>query len=138
MIKLALIILIAAIGVLFSKEIGKLFRTIAKKKSANLLLSLLITSALIIYYEPFVLAFLWKIKINFHQFGVFITQLLPGNPQFNLFVINSLFLTLCAILPAIIIKLWAIKSTQEFNFAYIISIFFWVFFAILVTAGYSY
>lgn len=138
MIKLALIVLISAICVLFSKEIVKLFRKIAQKKGTTLLLSLLISSVLIIYYEPFVLALLWKLKINFHQFGVFITQLLPGNPHFNLFIINSLLLTLFAILPAIIIKLWTIKSNQEFNFTYMISIFFWIFFAILVTAGYPY
>ena len=136
MLTIILVVVIGAIVVLFSQEFAELFKKLFTIYWVLLLLPLLLATAFIVYYEPWVYAALLSIQSFLLHLINLLASVLPFKMGANL-VITVLLLVLLSCLPVLLINLWfKRKRHHNFEYSYLTSTIIWLITTVLLVVSY--
>lgn len=137
MVVLSLIVVGCSIVVFFSQEFGNAFKKLFAIRGMKLLLPLILTTALIVYYEHWVL---WGL-LHFQTILQGCVTLFAGWLPFQTgasSVAKVLILFVSSILPVFALHVWLKKKTyQSFKHAYVTSTMIWLLVGILLIVSYQ-
>lgn len=123
---LALVVLVAAIVVLFSQEFIQLFKKIFAIKGAKLVLPLLVISWLIYTFDYLVLLVIYYYSDALNSVITFLSNLLPF--QTGAYpIVMILVLTTISVVPVIALEhyLWK-KNYKHYQYPYLTSTLIWI------------
>ncbi|KTD32990.1 hypothetical protein Lnau_2638 [Legionella nautarum] len=133
MLKVALVVLLSSIVVFFSKEFSDLFKKIFAIAGMKLLLPLLLVTALIVNFEPWIYMLLTHIQGFLWALSTKLASWMPFQRGAN-YVANILVLMAFSFLPVMGLQYWVKrKSYHSFPYEGLTITVLWLFFAVLLT-----
>lgn len=138
MLELASIVLLTSIIVFFSQEFGNMFKKFFAIRGMKLFVPLILASALVVNFEPWILAGLLSIKRVLHAILAWLQSMLPAY-SITLPALTIILLLIISITPVMGIDYWIRrKSRLGYRYKMLTSLVLWLFAAILLTVSFSY
>ena len=133
MLRVALVVLIGVIIVIFAREFGRLFKKIFSIKGMPFFLPLILATYLIVHFEEWVL---WGLlHIQYWLFGL--TALLAE--KIPIYLAKILIFIGFYLIPVFIINAWIKrKNYQSFKYSYLTGLVIWLVVATLLTLSQYY
>lgn len=131
LVELAVIVLLAAIVVFFSREFAEYIKKIFKITALALLLPIAIASWVLVYFNDSVLWFILTLRVKLNGIYAIMANWLAF-PYGN-YVAAVILLMILSVLPITLINVYYLRNSyREFPYSYIASAFVWILVLILL------
>lgn len=129
---LALVILLAAIFVLFSQEFIKTLKNIYSLRGAAVILPIALASWFIYKFNDWVLWAFYYSSEALNSIKTFLMRFIPFQSYASP-IASILILSICSVAPIFLLNIWAIKKTYKpYPYPYLTSTLIWIIVFILL------
>jgi hypothetical protein len=126
LVQLAIIVLLAAIVIFFSKEFGEYIKKVLNIPVLGLILPIALVSSLVVYFNDWVLWGVLTFRYKLH--ACYLTLVNLATFTGNTLIAGVCILMIFSVLPIVLINFYCKRSFyKEFEHRYIASALLWIF-----------